>query len=116
MATYSVQWSENAKEQLAEIAALHLALIKQKVRGILVAEDLANRDRNRLMKKESTTVRGPKKSQNKKVPLDPREYPLARDARGSARREEIRSKTPVVSAPRQSRRPMERSNQKRTHS
>src|SRR5688572_12956892 len=56
-----------------------------------------------------------RKSASKKRPLDPREFPLSRDARGSAGREEIRSKTPMVSAPRQSRRPVERSNQKRAH-
>jgi hypothetical protein len=67
------------------------------------------------MKEETKTDRGQKKPQSKKRPLDPREYPLARDVRGSARREEIRSKTPMVSAPRQSRRSVERSNQKRTH-
>lgn len=33
-----------------------------------------------------------------KHPLDPREYPLARDSRGSARRPEIRAQTPRVSA------------------
>jgi hypothetical protein len=54
-----------------------------------------------------------KEASSKKRPSDPREYPLARDARGSAGRDEIRSKTAMVSAPRQSRRPMERSNQKR---
>ncbi len=51
-----------------------------------------------------------------KQPLAPREYPLARDARGSAAREEIRAKTPMVSAPRQSRRPVENSNKTRTPS
>ena len=63
------------------------------------------------MKKE---IHGQKPA-SKKQPSDPREYPLARDSRGSARREEIRSKTPMVSAPRQSRRPVERSTQKRAH-
>ena len=44
-----------------------------------------------------------------KHPLDPREDPRARDARGSAGREEIRAQTPRVPAPRQSNRPSERS-------
>ena len=57
-----------------------------------------------------------RQSTSKKQPLDPREYPLARDSRGSAAREEIRTKTPMVSAPRQSSRPVERSNRKRAHS
>jgi hypothetical protein len=68
------------------------------------------------MKEETKTDRGQEKSQSKKRPLDPREHPQARDSRGSAAREEIRSKTPMVSAPRQSRRTAERSSQKRTHS
>ncbi len=51
-----------------------------------------------------------------KKPLDLREHPLARDARGSASRREIRREAPSVNAPRQSRRPAERSNQRRTHS
>jgi hypothetical protein len=54
-------------------------------------------------------------SQSNKHPLDPREYPLARDVRGSAGREEIRSKTPMVSAPRQSNRPMQQGNRNQTH-
>jgi len=53
--------------------------------------------------------RGGKKSS------DPREYPLARDARGSASRQEIRRMNPSVNAPRQSKRPGERSNQSRSH-
>jgi len=52
----------------------------------------------------------------KKKPLDLREHPLARDARGSASRGEIRRETPTVNAPRQSKRPAERGNQRRTHS
>ena len=48
-------------------------------------------------------------------PLAPRESSFARDARGSAGREEIRAKTQLVSAPRESLRPAERSNQKRAH-
>jgi len=65
-------------------------------------------DKKAIMKKE--TQRQPsQKSAGKKRPLDPREFPLARDARGSAGREEIRSQTPMVSAPRQSRRPIESS-------
>jgi len=55
------------------------------------------------------SIRGGKK------PSDPREYPLARDARGSASRQEIRRMAPSVNAPRQSRRPTERSNQSRSH-
>ena len=66
------------------------------------------------MKKESRTQQN-KESASNKQPSDPREYPLARDSRGSAGREEIRAKTAMVSAPRQSRRPVERSNQKRAH-
>ena len=57
----------------------------------------------------------PAKSVGKKQPLDPREYPLARDERGSPTREEIRDMTPVATAPRESHRPMERSGQKRAH-
>lgn len=67
------------------------------------------------MKEKTKTDRGQKKSQSKKRPLDPREYPLARDSRGSAGREEIRAKTSMVTAPRQSNRPVERSNQNQTH-
>jgi len=66
------------------------------------------------MKKESRTQQN-KESASNKQPLDPRENPMARDARGSAGREEIRAKTSMVSAPRQSQRPVERSNQKRAH-
>ena len=66
------------------------------------------------MKKE-TQSQQPKTAPTKKRPSDPREYPLARDARGSAAREEIRSQTRMVSAPRESNRPMERSSQKRSH-
>jgi hypothetical protein len=62
---------------------------------------------------EKRTQDPAREAMSKKRPLDPREFPLARDARGSARREEIRSKSPVVSAPRQTRRPMERSRPKR---
>ena len=47
---------------------------------------------------------GQKNPASKKRPLDPREHPQARDARGSAGREEIRAQGPVVSAPRQPRR------------
>jgi len=52
-------------------------------------------------------------ARSNKHPLAEREHPLARDARGAARREEIRAKTPMVSAPRQSLRRSERSNQQR---
>ena len=43
-----------------------------------------------------------------KQPMNPREDPRARDARGSAGREEIRAQTPRVPAPRQSNRPSEK--------
>jgi len=66
------------------------------------------------MKKESRTQQN-KESASNKQPTDPRENPMAHDSRGSAGREEIRAKTPMVSAPRQSQRPVERSNQKRAH-
>lgn len=47
-------------------------------------------------------------------PLDPREYPFARDKRGSANREEIRQRTTQVHpAARQSQRQPERSSQAR---
>jgi hypothetical protein len=74
-----------------------------------------NQESTKIMKEGTITGGGQKKSQSKKRPLDPREYPLARDAKGSSRREEIRSKTPMDSAPRKSRRSVERSNQKRVH-
>ena len=67
------------------------------------------------MKKESRTQPG-KASASNKQPADPRANPLARSPKGSATREEIRAKTPMVSAPRQSNRPVERSGQKRAHS
>lgn len=44
-----------------------------------------------------------------KKPSDPREYPLARDSRGSAAREEIRTQTARPAAPRASRRPVQKS-------
>jgi len=65
--------------------------------------------------KNETQTRQAKGSLSKKRPLDPREFPQARDERGSAGREEIRAKTPMVSAPRQSQRLTERSSQKRAH-
>jgi hypothetical protein len=65
-----------------------------------------------LMKKEMTTKKAQRIASNQKQPLRERDNPLARDAGGSARREEIRAKAPMVSAPRQSKRPMERSRQK----
>ena len=52
---------------------------------------------------------------NSKQPVDRRESPLARDPRGSATRQEIRKISPMVNAPRATRRPTERSGQKRTH-
>ena len=66
------------------------------------------------MKKESRSQQA-KKAAGAKKPSSAREYPGARDSRGSPGREEIRSKTPMVSAPRQSQRPVERSSQKRAH-
>jgi ferritin-like metal-binding protein YciE len=48
-------------------------------------------------------------ARSKVRPLDSREYPQARDARGSASRGEIRAKTRMVSAPRHSQRVTERS-------
>ena len=51
----------------------------------------------------------PKKTVSRKKALDPREYPLARDARGKASREEVRAQTPRLSAPRQSLRPVKKS-------
>jgi len=67
------------------------------------------------MKQKTKTAPEQKNSPSNKRPLDPREHPLARDARGSARREEIRAKTPMLSAPRQSNRPVERTNRNQTH-
>ena len=67
------------------------------------------------MKKESRTQQD-KESASSKQPVNPRDNPLARSAKGSATREEIRSQSPVVSAPRRSDRPVERSGQKRAHS
>ena len=74
----------------------------------------ANQQPTASMKKTARTQQNKESTSNKK-PSDPREYPLARDSRGSAGREEIRAKTPMVAAPRQSNRPVERSNQNRTH-
>lgn len=54
------------------------------------------------MKKESRTQQN-KESLSNKQPVDPRADPFARDVRGAARREEIRARTPVVSAPNQKR-------------
>jgi hypothetical protein len=50
-----------------------------------------------------------------KQPVDTRADPLAHDSRGAARHEEIRTKAPMLSAPRQSNRPTERSGQNRAH-
>ncbi|MHB9009745.1 MAG: hypothetical protein ACYDC1_22755 [Limisphaerales bacterium] len=66
------------------------------------------------MKKESRTQQN-KESASNKQPVDPRADPLARTPKGSATREEIRAQAPVVAAPRQSRRPVERSGQPRAH-
>ncbi len=59
--------------------------------------------------KKPTPSQPSKVSANTKQPLDPREYPKARDSRGKAGREEIRAQTPRVPAPRQSQRPPEKS-------
>ena len=48
-------------------------------------------------------------------PLDPHAHPLARDSQGLGSREEIRETVRMVSPPRQSLRPTERSGQKRSH-
>jgi hypothetical protein len=69
---------------------------------------------NRALMKKETSIQTKESPSNKK-PLDQRENPMARDSRGSAKRDEIRAQTPMVSAPRQSQKPMERSNQKRAH-
>ena len=66
------------------------------------------------MNTESRTQQD-KESASNKQPVDPRANLLARDSRGTASREEIRAKTAMVSAPRQSNRPAERSGQKRAH-
>ena len=50
-----------------------------------------------------------RKAPSNKQPLDPRENPRARDARGSASRDEIRAQTSRVPAPRQSNRPTPKS-------
>jgi len=49
-----------------------------------------------------------------KKPLDRRENPGARDERGAATRAEIRSGASMMSAPRQTQRRVERSNQPRS--
>lgn len=54
-----------------------------------------------MLMKTPSPAKQPKTAPSNKRPSDPREYPLARDARGSAGRTEIRAKTPRVSAPRQ---------------
>ena len=59
--------------------------------------------------KKPATKQPAKTVVSNKHPLDPRENPRARDARGSADREEIRAQTPRVPAPRESNRPAERS-------
>jgi len=64
------------------------------------------------MKKDSRTQQN-KESLSNKQPVDPRADPFARDSRGVASRAEIRTQTPVVSAPRQSNLPTERSNRRR---
>lgn len=132
MASYGClhEWAERLGNQQAA------GLLKQILEEEKGANDSLNRLAHDSLNQEALAEPGPqgspkeaaKKSpgkvlldglasaQGKVRPLDPREYPQARDARGSAGRGEIRTKSPMVSAPRQSRRPMERSNQKRTHS
>jgi hypothetical protein len=63
------------------------------------------------MKKASQNQRTKKPTSTKK-PSDPRAYPLAKDSRGSAARDEIRAKAPKISAPRQSNRPTQKGNTK----
>jgi len=58
---------------------------------------------------------GKARAKGKVTGLNERDNPLARGKRGTASREEVRSKSPMLSAPRQRRRPMERSGQKRAH-
>lgn len=64
------------------------------------------------MKKQSGIQQDQESDSNQQ--LDPLAHPMARTTKGSATREEIRSQTVVLSAPRQSNRPMERSRQPRT--
>lgn len=66
------------------------------------------------MKTRAASMAGGSGKKNAKS-LSERDYPLARGKRGTASREEVRSKSPTLSAPRQSQRPMERSSQKRAH-
>ena len=54
-----------------------------------------------------------KETLSNKQPANPRAY--AHESRRTAEREEIRRQTTVHTAPRQSSRPMERSDQKRPH-
>jgi hypothetical protein len=70
---------------------------------------LVNRQPETPMKEKIKADRDQKNSPNKKHPLDPREFPQARDSRGSAGRTEIRAQNPRVTAPRQSDRPVVRS-------
>lgn len=59
------------------------------------------------MKKTKSTAADAARQPNKegaKKPLDPREDPLARDARGKATREEVRRTASPVNAPRASKR------------
>ena len=83
--------------------------------GIQLNNHLVNRQHETPMKEKTKADRDQKNSPCKKHPLDPREYPQARDSRGSAGRAEIRAQNPRVAAPRQSNRPVERSNQNQTH-
>jgi len=59
------------------------------------------------MKRSKSSAPDPTKqpvTKGEKKPLDPREDPLARDARGKATREEVRKVASPVNAPRASRR------------
>ena len=69
------------------------------------------------MKKDQSSKPTPSTSpvHGGKKPSDPREYPAARDSRGTSSRQEIRAHEAKVSAPRQSQRTPERGNQSRKH-
>ena len=79
-----------------------------------LVEAVAHRRLIDLMKTESRTQQD-KESLSNKQPTKPRKYPLVPSSRRVARREEFQSQDPAVSSLRQTRRPTERSNQKRAH-
>jgi hypothetical protein len=54
-----------------------------------------------------------KETLSNKQPANPRAY--GHESRRVAEREEIRRHSPVLNAPRQTKRPVERSNQRRSH-